>query len=61
MGCNEEIRKRDLSFEEFKELACNFTKRYEKTIFCLEEIDIIDDADEIEYPEKYLSTYNGII
>ena len=51
MGKNKEIMGKDLSFEEFEELARNIPKRYEKTIFCLEEIDIIDEPDEIEYPE----------
>ena len=51
MGKNQEIMGKNLSFEEFEELARNIPKRYEKTIFCLEEIDIIDEPDEIEYPE----------
>ena len=51
MGCNEEIMKKDLSFEEFKELACNIPKRFTKTIFCLEEIDLRDDIEDIKYPE----------
>ena len=51
MGKNDKLMMKDLSFEEFEELARNIPKRYEKTIFCLEEIDIIDEPDEIEYPE----------
>ena len=45
MGSNEEIMKKDLNFEEFKELACNIPKRYEKTVYCLEEIDFRDDIE----------------
>ena len=51
MGKNNKLMMNDFSFEEFEELARNIPKRSERTILCLEEIDIMDELDEIEYPE----------
>lgn len=53
MGKNEEIMKKDLSFEEFENYARNVPRRGYKTVFCLVEIDVTTDSEEREvmYPE----------
>lgn len=54
MGRNIKLMEKELTFEEFMELAKNIPKRPGKTIFCLEEIDIRDDIDKIQYPEFHI-------
>ena len=53
MGKNEEIMKKDLTFEDFEDYARNVPRRDYKTVFCLVEIDVTTDREEKEviYPE----------
>lgn len=53
MGKNEEIMKKDITFEEFENYARNVPRRDYITFFCLVEIDVTTDREEREvmYPE----------
>ena len=63
MGKNEEIMKKDLTFEEFEDYARNVPRRDYKTVFCLIEIDVTTDREEREvmYPEfEIRRTFQGV-